>query len=453
MDNFNLDIDNYSCNDILDLLSLPLNYSRENVIEAKNNLHKKLLKMNSPDLIKIQEILQFLDNAQNKLFQELINNNTLTGTYEDPINNVSFYGSHTLINSNNDIQGKKANTWDGRNVDTNEYPPGHLNPINIKSIKRSINIDTRFRPDYYTSKSTDFTVTLPERLNKVVSMRLSSIEIPMSFYALSESLENTTFVVTLKYKDNVEKNFIIKIPPGNYEDRWIDSTRAAYIESAVNSSLDRVGLGDNIDIKKNVQKNLDNYHIPYLRFTVDPVSGRSVFALSTNNDKEPIDNITNIRINFNVDNEGNINNTTPLLFRLGWQLGFRAGEYNLEIENNSGSILSEGICFVNGPQYCYIVVNDYNNSSNNFFRAAFAESILSPNILGRINLTKGLQTNKVYKSGQDDNYNDSLNRTREYFGPVDIQRLSIQILDEYGRVLDLNNMDWSFVLSFVCLYD
>ena len=111
------------------------------------------------------------------------------------------------------------------------------------------------------------------------------------------------------------------------------------------------------------------------------------------------------------------------------------------------------MCFVNGPQYCYIVVNDYNNSSNNFFRAAFAESILSPNILGRINLTKGLQTNNVYKSGQDDNYNDSLNRTREYFGPVDIQRLSVQILDEYGRVLNLNNMDWSFVLSFVCLYD
>jgi hypothetical protein len=65
----------------------------------------------------------------------------------------------------------------------------------------------------------------------------------------------------------------------------------------------------------------------------------------------------------------------------------------------------------------------------------------------------GLQTNKVYKSGQDDNYTDSLNRTREYFGPVDIQRLSVQILDEYGRILDLNNMDWSFILSFVCLYD
>ena len=454
MDNFNLDINNYSCNDLIDLLALPKNYTKENVTMAKEKLHKKLLKMDSPDLLKIQELLLFLDNAENKLFQELINENVLDGTYQDPINNVSFYGSHTLINNNNEIEGKKANTWDGRNVDTHHYPPGYLNPINIKSIKRSINIDTRFRPDYYSTKSTDFTVTLPERLNKVVSMRLSSIEIPISFYALSESLENTTFTTTITFKDKTEKQFVVKLPPGNYEDRWIDSTRAAYIESALNSALNRVGLGDDVAQKDDALKNLNldknEYELPYLRFTVDPVSGRSVFGLSTQQNKS---NLLNIRFNFNVNNSGSINNTTPLLFRLGWQLGFRAGEYNFDVDTSEGSIISEGVCFVNGPQYCYIVVNDYNNSSNNFFRAAFAESILSPNILGRINLTKGIQINNVYKSGQDDNYNDSLNRTREYFGPVDIQRLSVQILDEYGRVLDLNNMDWSFVLSFVCLYD
>lgn len=450
MEKFNLDITTYSNDDICGLLSLPKDYDMNIVKIAKDKLQKKLVKLENQDMFKVQEILLFLDNAQNKLFQNL-SNNQFSGTYEDPINNVSFYGNHPIINNNNEIQGKKANTWDGRNVDQKNYPPGHLNPINVKSIKRSINIDTRFRPDYYTSKSTDFTVTLPERLNKVVSMRLSSIEIPMSFYAVSESLGNTTFTITLdpttpQFEPNI---FIIKIPPGNYEDRWIDSTKAAYIESAVNSALDRVGLGSKDSFKPNPQ-------IPCIRFTVDPVSGRSVFALAKelSNDNYICYEIV---INFNVNNEGVPDNSTPLLFRLGWQLGFRSGEYIITDPNKTlldgGSIISEGVCFVNGPQYCYIVVNDYNNSSNNFFRAAFAESILSPNILGRINLTKGLQTNKVYKSGQDDNYNDSYNRTREYFGPVDIQRLSVQILDEYGRILDLNNMDWSFILSFVCLYD
>ena len=78
---------------------------------------------------------------------------------------------------------------------------------------------------------------------------------------------------------NLPNVFVVKIPPGNYEDRWVDSTKAAYIESAVNSALDRVGLGPAGSYKP---KHSDGKHIPIpcIRFTVDPVSGRSVFALS-----------------------------------------------------------------------------------------------------------------------------------------------------------------------------
>jgi hypothetical protein len=433
MDNFNLDVTNYTNLELIELLSLPKDYNESILISAKKNLQNKLVKIDNPDFGKINEILLFLDNAHNRLVQELQNKN-LTGTYNDEKNNVSFIGDHVIINNNNEIEGKNANTWNGKNVDTNVFPPGYLNPINIKTIKRAINIDTRFRPDYFLTKSTDFTLTLPERINKVVSMRLSSIEVPMSFYALSESLQNTTMKIT---RDS--KEYIIKIPPGNYEDRWVDSTQAAYIEYAINFALKRVNLQE-------------PGSAGIIKYTIDPVNGRSVFAY-----ENPGGIGKPFKINFNVDNEGRIDNSIPLMFRLGWQLGFRSGEYQGETypsgKPGNNAFISEGVCFINGPQYVYVSINDYNNSSNNFFRAAFSESILSPHILGRLNITSALQTNKVYKSGQDDNYNDSLNRTREYFGPVDIQRLTIQLLDEFGRVIDLNNMDWSFVLSFICLYD
>ena len=51
-----------------------------------------------------------------------------------------------------------------------------------------------------------------------------------------------------------------------------------------------------------------------------------------------------------------------------------------------------------------------------------------------------------------DNYN-LITTSRQYFGPVDIQKLQIQLLDEYGRILNLNNMDYSFCLSFQTIYD
>ena len=42
---------------------------------------------------------------------------------------------------------------------------------------------------------------------------------------------------------------------------------------------------------------------------------------------------------------------------------------------------------------------------------------------------------------------------RTYFGPVNIRKLSIKLIDEYGRQVDLNNMDFSFGLALTCLYD
>jgi hypothetical protein len=35
---------------------------------------------------------------------------------------------------------------------------------------------------------------------------------------------------------------------------------------------------------------------------------------------------------------------------------------------------------------------------------------------------------------------------------VDIQRMRITLVDDFGRVMDLNNMDWSFALMFECVY-
>lgn len=42
---------------------------------------------------------------------------------------------------------------------------------------------------------------------------------------------------------------------------------------------------------------------------------------------------------------------------------------------------------------------------------------------------------------------------REYFGPVRIQNLQIVLYDMFGRVLDLNNSDFSFSLKLVNLYN
>jgi hypothetical protein len=40
------------------------------------------------------------------------------------------------------------------------------------------------------------------------------------------------------------------------------------------------------------------------------------------------------------------------------------------------------------------------------------------------------------------------NQQRLYFGPVNINRMTIKLLNDRGSMVDLNNANWSF--SFVC---
>jgi hypothetical protein len=98
----------------------------------------------------------------------------------------------------------------------------------------------------------------------------------------------------------------------------------------------------------------------------------------------------------------------------------------------------------------YLVVDDYNTSVNNNFYSLFNSSLLNKNILARISLQTS-QFNPFNLVEQNNLAN--ITTPREYFGPVNIQALTIQLLDEYGRILQLNNMDFSFCLTLTTIYD
>jgi hypothetical protein len=77
------------------------------------------------------------------------------------------------------------------NTFSSEYYEGTLNPLTTRTIKKCLNIDSRFRENFYNTQSSDFTIQLPLKLNKVVSMQLSAFEIPISFYGISKSSGNS----------------------------------------------------------------------------------------------------------------------------------------------------------------------------------------------------------------------------------------------------------------------
>ena len=139
---------------------------------------------------------------------------------------------------------------------------------------------------------------------------------------------------------------------------------------------------------------------------------------------------------------GNEDRGTPLPLKFGWYLGFRNGLYVGNV-----NYVSEGIVNLTGPRYLYLVIDEFNNSVNNSFYSVFNSSVLNKNILARISV----QANTFNILEQ--NNLTIVTTPREYFGPVNINAMNIQLLDEYGRIVDLNNMDFSFCLTLSIVYD
>ena len=92
-----------------------------------------------------------------------------------------------------------------------EFYQGAINPLNKRTLRQNINIDTRFRENYYNSSSTNFNFQLPILIQNVLSMKLSAIEIPTTYYAISKQFNNNFFTLTVNSNSKV-----ISIPDGNY---------------------------------------------------------------------------------------------------------------------------------------------------------------------------------------------------------------------------------------------
>jgi len=126
----------------------------------------------------------------------------------------------------------------------------HMVMTNVhKPLKtKYINLDTRFSDDYNDSSSTNYNLTLPERINEIKSITVTNIELPMSFYNISSSLGNNSFQIvnhsingsapylnameTENRNDNNEIVDTIIIPDGNYS--------ISDLKTTINAEMDKL---------------------------------------------------------------------------------------------------------------------------------------------------------------------------------------------------------------------
>ena len=336
-----------------------------------------------------------------------------------------------------------ANSSHYREEDKTSSKENFINPIKKKKVKKALNIDSRFRDNYYNTNSTEYDIKLPLSFEKVVEMELMHVEIPLSYYGITKEKGNHFFWIKASISDiNYYKQ--IELPDGNYTAADVGREILEQITGVSNSNtgseaisfnssavIFTIGLESYSD-KFNINATLTDTDSLELNFS----AGYSQdFAYGDSEWKTESD-VAGISEHYNT------NSGESLQLKLGWVLGYRFGKYSSAIDYTAEALFENPV-----PRYMYLVVDDYNNNVNNCIYSAFNSSILNKNILVKIAQLGSF--GDIYKSYTVDDGQ----HIRTYFGPVNIRKLTIKLIDEYGRQIDLNNMDFSFTLALTCLYD
>lgn len=433
MSNIDLDINNYSVSDLEQFFKLKKKYKPKDVDYQEAYIREQLLSSGHIHPRFKSDLVEFLQLAKNSILIARfgLSDNVPTQIPKnwklDPLD-VPF--SKEPMTRDNELVSHPNKTY-VQSMHSDFYA-GTLNPLNTRIISKYLTIDTRFRENL-ASKTSDFTVQLPTRLNKVVSMQLTSLEIPLTFYGISASYGNNYLYIFVSQQFDMDgpltnNDVIVIIPDGNYTS--IDLVKK------INELLTPLDDSGNLAEPDSV--------FSFVRLVLDINSDGSGSGKVT---IEPVyntylgDSIKCLALDFRYNINGELDNV-DITTKIGWNLGYTSAVYS-----GSPYYVADTPIQTASMKYIYLAIDDYQHNVNKLFLTAYHSTNLNENILARISLKTANFTTLM-----ENNYK-LITEPRIYFGPVDIQKLRIQIFDDHGRSLNTNSANYSFVLLFKMVYD
>ena len=368
-------------------------------MEDDENIYLYIQKIKEVDNYHTKDINELIHIFTNKSF--LLNKKETGGILQMNYNpNNLFYNSNKNTNNPNLAIPQVINSY------PNPVADGTVNYLKRMVQLTNLHLNSCFRENYYKSNPCDFFYTLPTSIQNTISIQLSSIELPNAWYLFSSIKENNKMKIQINRNDKASIYEII-IPDGNYD--------ISSLPHFLNTTYFYLS-----DTETDLQ---------YIKMTINPNNGKTVICVE--------DCEMTFSVYFNESPSANI------MQCLGWMLGFRLANYL-----NMTSIVSEGLYDGGGDRYIYVSVEDFQNNVNENNIVCFDRSILNQHVLAKIPLVNG----KFSITSND--YNGlSLSKIRKYNGPVNIRRLHIKLLDKFGEVIDLNNMDYSITFELELLYE
>jgi len=329
-------------------------------------------------------------------------------------------------------------------------------------------------------------------------LKLSSVQIPYTWYNIAGYLGNSCFGYILNPTTSDDLNFnnnIFSIPNNQYVD-------ANSVLHALTNSLSSIS-------------------IPGLTFSLTDASGLVTpgnYFTITNSGTSPIRIVFYNGKNPNMNcNPSGCRSPCKLDNNLGWILGFKTVvDFTIVVDIAPGTAVTANAPYTNvGPTYFLLVVDDFNQNhlnqglvniddtdttlnppsyidadinyscftSTSGYNSPFPVYI--PNAPTRLTQAQLYSANQILENRKNttsyriagptttdvlaviplkvgglsfgDKYvefgSSLLQNERVYFGPVNISRMRVTLRDDKGNIVNLNGADWSFSLISTHLYE
>ncbi len=393
---YDFNISNYSISDLEKFLQLSATYNEFEIQTKEGQIRTKLKiafqKAGKNTKIEKQAIT-FLDEAKRILLEKLQKSKLITS------------GSAYLIDKERAKDSLTSYIEPITSFPT-DVAQGNLNRLRKRTTNYTLCMNTLFRECTGSTPSESLFV-LPYPLKHIVSTKLVSLEIPNTIYLLSDKRRTNRFYI-IEYipteghpEEFTTVEAFINIPEGNYT--------CCQLETLLNAAITSHMYSDRFQV------------------IIDSIDGRTTISNTT----------------YNFDLYFRTEETCQNISKnIGWRLGFRNETYS-----SAKSYVSESLYNLVPTQYIYFVFNEYTNNNSTTVMGIFSNDYLEKNILAKIPLQVDT-FNILY-----DNNSTLISKKRDYFGPIDIAKFSVKLLDQFGDAVDLNEADYSFTLELEIVYD
>lgn len=314
MSTLDLDPENYTLNEISDFFNLNPNHNITQVNDAFRNKHNDVTLNKTLTQPEKDKMCSFFEQLKNKLVLNLTQK-----PHEDAkFNNYSDVMSNTFNN--------RIDTIIPKNKVLNNNASVLINPENAhqKVTNKLLSIDTIFRENYLTTKSTNFKLNVPSTIKNVKSINLVSLEVPLTYYNVSESLGNNYL--------HIDQDKIV-IPDGKYTNEQLIEElnlqlKLKYPENTPFATYSSITNKTSISL---VDK-------PELNFIKDKTGNEFTWDVKGGNSEKKIHYVDDSKGAAKLSNK---KTADPLNKKLGWLLGYRGKKYANNISQYSGSVLPD----------------------------------------------------------------------------------------------------------------